>query len=107
MYHNIGLQFLAGMGIVGTAAFIFHLVEMGKLFFVKFSLDKFLLMLIPIMVIGTSIVDNFFFYPNFQIFYGVFLALAEILGEDSDKQVEKTKITECNNSKNIDTTSNV
>ena len=104
MYHNIGFQFLAGMGIVGAAAFIFHLVELGKLFFVRFSLDKFLLMLIPVMIIGSSLVDNFFFYPNFQIFYGVFLALAEMVQNPTS---DKIKITECNSNKEIDTQTNV
>jgi O-antigen ligase len=77
MYHCIVAQIPASMGIVGCAAFVVHAFELLKLFFVKFSAPKFLLMMIPFMILVMSLVDNFFFYPNFQIFYGVFLALAE------------------------------
>jgi hypothetical protein len=107
MYHNIGFQFIAGMGIVGALAFVLHLIQIGKLFFVKFSLDKFLLLLIPLMIIGTSLVDNFFFYPNFQIFYGVFIALAEMLSEGSNMTQKKSEITKCNNDKEIDIKTNI
>ena len=84
MYHCILIQIPAAMGIVGIVAFAVHFFELGKLFFVKFSIDKFLIMILPLMIIGMSMVDNFFFYPNFQILYGVFLALAGTIPSDKD-----------------------
>ena len=77
MYHCIGIEFLGAMGVFGCLAFLLHIFELLKVFFKKFSLDKMFLMMIPAMIIGMSIVDNFFFYFNFQIFYGAFLVLAE------------------------------
>jgi hypothetical protein len=59
------------------------------------------------MIIGTSLVDNFFFYPNFQIFYGVFIALAEMLSEGSNMTQKKSEITKCNNDKEIDIKTNI
>jgi O-antigen ligase len=88
MYHCIVAQIPASMGIVGCVAFVAHAFELLKLFFVKFSAPKFLLMMIPFMILVMSLVDNFFFYPNFQIFYGVFLALAE-RGQDQFIQHKK------------------
>ena len=78
MYHCIGIEFLGATGIFGCLAFLFHIFELFKLFFRRFSIDKILLMLAPAMIIVMSLVDNFFFYFNFQIFYGAFLAFAEI-----------------------------
>ena len=43
----------------------------------RFSVDKFMLLLVPLMVLAMSLVDNFFFYLNFQIPYAIFLMLAE------------------------------
>ena len=77
MYHCIGIEFLGAMGVFGCLAFLFHIFELLKLFFKNFNLDKMFLMMLPAMIIGMSIVDNFFFYFNFQIFYGAFLVLAE------------------------------
>ena len=65
------------MGIVGCVAILMHFFELAKTFFKKFSMDKMLLLFVPLMIIGMSLLDNFFFYLEFQIFYGVFLALAE------------------------------
>lgn len=77
MYHCILIQIPAAMGIVGCLAFILHIFHLAKLSLKKFSADRLILLMVPFMIIGMSLVDNFFFYANFQIFYGVFLALAE------------------------------
>jgi len=83
MYHNIIIQFLGSMGIVGIAAFFVHIKHLGEATVRRFSLDKLLLVFVPFMIIGMSMVDNFFFYANFQIIYSVFLAIAEISLEQS------------------------
>jgi len=79
MYHCIIVQALGSMGIFGAAALLTHFTTFAVIFFKKFSLNKFLLLLIPLMLLGMSLVDNFFFYPNSQIFYCVFIVLAEII----------------------------
>ena len=92
MYHCIGIEFLGAMGIVGCLAFFFHIYQLLRLFFNKVSVDKMLLMMVPAMIIVMSMVDNFFFYFNFQIFYGAFLAFAEI--SIKEKEAEDNLITE-------------
>lgn len=86
MYHCIGIEFLGAMGIVGCLAFGFHIFELFKLLLKKFSIDKMILMMVPAMIIVMSLVDNFFFYFNFQIFYGAFLALAEIRIKEAEEE---------------------
>lgn len=77
MYHCIIIQWLGGAGVVGCVAFLIHLWDCTRLLFKKISAEKFILMLVPLMIIAMSLLDNFFFYPHFQIFYAIFLALAE------------------------------
>ena len=82
MYHSFVIQFPGSMGIVGIAAALIHFFTVGKICFKRPSADKLILMLIPFMILGMSLVDNFFFYPFFQIFYCVFLCLAEYHDEE-------------------------
>ena len=110
MYHCIIVEFLGAMGIVGLWAFIMHLFTMGKIFFSRPSVNKFLLLLLPLMIIGMSLVDNFFFYPNFQIFYCIFLVLAEYYedhkqneGDCESIQAPQSSISRNYISKSIDT----
>lgn len=76
MYHNLFLQFLGAMGIVGLLAFLFHLWQVGRLWR-KPNAKKVLLLTLPFMILLMSLVDNFFFYLNQQIAYCMFLAVAE------------------------------
>lgn len=86
MYHCILVQIPASMGIVGGIAFLLHCAELCILCFKKFSANKLLVLLVPLMILALSLVDNFFFYLHFQIFYGALLAVAEtMLKEDSAK----------------------
>ena len=77
MYHNIPMQFAASMGCVGIAAFMFHIKDLFAVGAKKPDVGRILLLLTPVAIILLSLVDNFFFYPNFHIFYTVFLVLAE------------------------------
>lgn len=92
MYHCILLQIPASLGVVGCLAFIFHTAQLVRLTFKRFKADTFIVMLIPFMILGMSLVDNFFFYPTFQIFYALFLALAEQMSN----RCENNAITENN-----------
>lgn len=77
MYHSLPIQLLASCGIFGMLAFLIHIKHVVEIFIRNFSMKKFVILLIPFTVIVASFVDNYFFYPNFQIIYAVFLALAE------------------------------
>lgn len=78
MYHNVIIEFLGSMGIVGIFAFLVHLKHGLEAIIRRRSTDKFLLICVPMCILGMSLVDNFFFYPNFQIIYAAFLACAEV-----------------------------
>ncbi len=86
MYHNIVIEFLGSMGIVGLFAFFIHLKQKLEIIVRCFSLDKLLLLLVPILILCMSLVDNFFFYPNFALLYTAFLAAAEIVLEQKRLQ---------------------
>lgn len=83
MYHNIFLQFLASLGIVGLFAFLVHIKELAEVTFRRFTVKKLLLVLMPLCILVMSLVDNFFFYPNFTIVYAAFIAAAEVILEES------------------------
>ncbi len=79
MYHCILIQIPAAMGIFGCVAFLIHIYEMATLFFKRLSIDKMFMLMIPLMILGMSLLDNFFFYLHFQLFYGAFMAISEKL----------------------------
>lgn len=85
MYHNILVEIIGATGVIGGVAFLLHLRCLGEGVLRRFSLEKLLLGLIPIFIVGASLLDNFFWYPNFQIFYGIFLALLEVKLEEARK----------------------
>lgn len=77
MYHNILIQFMGSMGVVGCVAVTVHLLQVAVAFFRNYSVKKALLLVLPITILALSLFDNFFFYMNFQILYTFFLAAAE------------------------------
>ena len=77
MYHCIIIQMAASTGIVGISAMIFHVKDIFTITFKRFSLDRALLLSVPLMILAMSLVDNFFFYLNFQIIYIAFLLVAQ------------------------------
>ena len=81
MYHNVLIEFLCSMGLVGMIAFIFHMKHGVEVIVRKISAGRILILLVPIMVLAMSLLDNFFFFPNFIIIYAIFLACAEHLLE--------------------------
>ncbi len=92
MYHNIVIQILASLGIVGAIAFLIHLKHMLEVTIRNFSIDKLILILIPISIIAMSMVDNFFFYPNFLLIYSAFLACSEVcLEQRRRKKLDNVK----------------
>ena len=79
MYHNIIVQMLGAMGVVGILAFLTHIFSLGREFLKKLKGEKWFIILTPLLILGMSLFDNFFFYPNFQIVYTAFLACAETM----------------------------
>lgn len=77
MYHNLPLQFLGSMGAFGFAALVWHVVDLGRALFKRRSINKALLLALPLLILGSSMLDNFFFFLNFQIIYCAMLALSE------------------------------
>lgn len=77
MYHNIVVQCMGAMGALGLAALLWHAIDVGRVFFHRFSVERALLLMLPITILGTSLADNFFFCFNYQICYAAYLALAE------------------------------
>ncbi len=86
MYHNIILQFMSSLGAVGLFAFLVHLKQLAEAMLRQFSIKKLLILLTPICILGMSLVDNFFFYPNFIIIYTAFIAAAEVTLEGSRRE---------------------
>ena len=78
MYHNIGVQLIGSLGIAGVFAMLWHLKNFAEVTIRRFSAERLLLLFVPVAVIMTSLLDNFFFYFDVQLFYGLFLALAEV-----------------------------
>lgn len=77
MYHGIIPEFYGAMGIVGIGALAMHFFDLGKMLFRRFSWEKLLLLAVPGMILVMSVVDNFFFYANYQFVYCLFLVLLE------------------------------
>ena len=92
MYHNVFVEVLGSTGIVGTLAFLIHMKHFLEVILRRFSIDKLLLLSVPLIIIGMSLLDNFFFYPNFQIIYAIFIAVAEL-------ELEKARRERINNIK--------
>ena len=84
MYHNIGVQLFGAMGLVGVAAFVWHIKGVVEICVRRFRVDRLLIMLGALSVIMTSFLDNFFFYLNVQLIYGALLAVSE-------KSLEETR----------------
>lgn len=77
MYHNVIVQFLSSMGCVGVLAFILHIKDFVVFSIEKTNIRRVFLLMTPVLILLLSLFDNFFFYPNFQIFYMAFWILAE------------------------------
>lgn len=86
MYHNIIIQLAASTGLVGLAAFAIHVKHMVEVTMRRFSVEKLLILLMPFCIVGMSLVDNFFFYPNFILVYAAFIAAAEVKLEQSRQE---------------------
>lgn len=86
MYHNVIIEFLCSMGLFGILAFIFHMKHGVEVMVRHISASRILVLLVPMLILGMSLLDNFFFYPNFIIIYAIFIAAAEYMLEQTRKE---------------------
>lgn len=77
MYHNIFIQLIGSMGIVGLLGFLVHFKKFVELLVTDFSWEKLLLFMLPITLMLMSVFDIYYFLIDMQIFYGTFLAVIE------------------------------
>ena len=87
MYHNIFVQLIGALGVFGLLAFLFHIIQVAVLCVRKFRLERLLVLLGAAAVILTSLLDNFFFFFSIQLFYGAFLAAAELMLEKTRREL--------------------
>ena len=87
MYHNIFVQLIGALGVFGLLAFLFHIIQVAVLCVRKFRLERLLVLLGAAAVILTSLLDNFFFFFSVQLFYGAFLAAAELMLEKTRREL--------------------
>ncbi len=73
MYHSIGIQAMASMGVIGGIAFIMHLAGLINMGLRNCRKDKIMFTLIPFIFILISLVDNYFWYLNIQVLYCIIL----------------------------------
>ena len=76
MYHNLFVQLIGAMGILGLLAFIVHVKSFIEILVRKFTVGRLMIGLGVVAVLLASLLDNFFFIFSFQLFYGALLAPA-------------------------------
>ncbi len=75
--HNTPIQIICSTGIIGTLFFLYHIFEVGKVFFTKISSTKLTILFSVLLFLGTSLFEPTFFFPNFTVIYTLLLVLAE------------------------------
>lgn len=76
-WHNTVIQLLACCGTVGLGAYIFHCVQVFRVFIQKASLLKTFIAISVIALMATSMLDCHFFNIGPVLFYSMALAIAE------------------------------
>ena len=89
MVHNTPLQFLASMGVVGLAVYIFYRVMTLRPFFRHPSPEKGFLGLAILVFLAESLLDIFVFmvYPLF--YYNIALIIAILLTKEDESLAPK------------------
>ena len=92
MYHNIFVQMLAACGIIGAAAYLFHFVQAGFLFFKKITIERLFFFCVVGILTAMSMLDNHIFHVFPALIYALLFAVAEqdLLRKREDT-VEKTE----------------
>lgn len=88
MYHNTFVQMLASCGIVGLAAYIFHLAQGAVLIFRKTSVERIFFFLVILVLSAMSMADNHLFHVFPTLVYSMLIALCEKDYEKKAKQSE-------------------
>ncbi len=83
MYHNTFIQMLAACGIVGLAAYVFHVVQGILLMFRKTTSERLFFFLVIFSLSAMSLLDNHLFHVFPVLVYSMLFAFSE-------KDYEKT-----------------
>ena len=77
MYHNTFIQMLASCGIVGLAAYVFHVVQGMLLVFHKTTPERLFFFLVIFSLSAMSLLDNHLFHVFPTLVYSMLFALCE------------------------------
>ena len=77
MYHNTYIQMLASCGILGVAAYTFHLVQGAILIFRKPTAERIFFFLVILILSGMSMADNHLFHVFPTLVYSMLIAMCE------------------------------
>ena len=83
MAHNTVLQILGSMGLFGLAAYLFYRVSTAVTFFRYPTLDKTMIGVALLTVLGQSLLDNFIFYFHPMYLFSIALAIVTRVTEDT------------------------
>ncbi len=75
--HNTPVQIICSTGIIGTLFFLYHIFEVGKVFFTKITSTKITILLSILLFLGASLFEPIFFFPNFTVIYTLLLVFLE------------------------------
>ena len=75
--HNTAVQILCSTGIIGTILFSYHIFEVIKFIIKKHTIKVFVITFAILVFMCISMVDQFFFVPNFTIIYTFLLVFME------------------------------
>lgn len=79
MYHNIFVQMLASCGVVGLAAFAFHLVQFARTALRKgITAERLFSVAVVCVILATNLLDVHLFLPTVTVVYSVFLLFTEL-----------------------------
>jgi O-antigen ligase len=75
--HNTAVQILCSTGIIGTILFSYHIFEVVKFIIKNRTIEIFVITFAILVFMVISMVDQFFFVPNFTIIYTFLLVFME------------------------------
>lgn len=100
MAHNTVVELLSAMGIFGLISYTYYRVMSLRPFFIRPSMEKFMLLFPILIALLMSLLDNFVFYFYTMFYYTVALAIAhKISAEESMESIN----TDINNDKSHQT----
>ena len=82
MMHNTVVELLSACGIFGFLAYVYYRYTTAKLFFERPSLEKSMIGMAILVILGGSLLENFIFYVQPMFYISLILAVACRLDSD-------------------------